>query len=59
MEFLPDPNNDRPIKDLPPFVNKAVDDSLLFPTKNESGLDVPDWKLLEEFMSREGPLQKS
>ena len=36
MEFLPDPLNDRPCKDLPPFVNKAVSDEVLFP-KNAEG----------------------
>ena len=56
MEFLPDPVNDRPMKDLPPFANKALPESALF-VKGESG-EVPDWKLLEEFMSREGPLLK-
>lgn len=54
MEYLPDPCGDRPLKDLPPFVNKAVDDSLLFPDGSK-----PDWKLLEEFMSKEGPILKS
>lgn len=55
MEFLPDPCNDRPLKDLPPFVNKSVDDSLLFQLKQD-GSEVPNWKLLEEFMSKEGPI---
>ena len=35
MEFLTDTNNDRPIKSLPPFVNKAVQDSVLFKTNAE------------------------
>jgi hypothetical protein len=48
MEFLPDPNNDRPIKSVPTFVNKAVQDSVLFKI-NSDGQEVPDWKLLEEF----------
>jgi hypothetical protein len=30
MEYLPDPINDRPVKDLPPFVNKEISDELLF-----------------------------
>jgi len=55
MEYLPDPVNDRPVKDLPPFVNKSISDSLLFPP-NESGSEIPDWKLFEEFMSKEGPM---
>lgn len=58
MEFLPDPCNDRPLKDLHPFVNKAVSDSQLF-KKNAEGAEVPDWKLLEEFMQKEGPLLKN
>jgi serine/threonine-protein phosphatase 2B catalytic subunit len=57
MEFLPDPINDRPVKDLPPFVNKEISDDLLF-TKGEDGSEVVDWKLFEEFMSKEGPLTK-
>ena len=57
MEYLPDPVNDRPLKDLPPSVNKAIDDSLLFP-RNSEGAEIPDWRLLEEFMSKEGPLSK-
>ena len=57
MEFLPDPNNDRPIKSLQPFVNKAFKDSVLF-TVNSEGKEVPDWKLLEVFMQKEGPLLK-
>ena len=54
MEFLPDPCNDRPMKDLPAFVNKAIDDKLLFP---DGG--IPDWQLLQEFLSKEGPIKKS
>ena len=58
MEYLPDPLNDRPVKDLAPFVNKAVDDKLLF-LKGEDGSQKVDWKLFEEFISKEGPLIKS
>ena len=58
MDYLPDPINDRPLKDLPPFVNRAVRDEVLF-KRNEQGTEVPDWKLLEEFMSKEGPLLKT
>ena len=56
--FLPDPIKDRPMKDLPTFVNKELSDELLFPNK-ENGIDIPDWKLFEEFMSKEGPMKKS
>ena len=58
MEYLPDPLNDRPVKDLPPFVNKPVKDDLLF-LKGGDGNEKVDWKLLEEFISKEGPLVKS
>jgi hypothetical protein len=44
MEFLPDPLNDRPVKDLPPFVNKALKDCDLF-VKDEAGSDIVSWKL--------------
>jgi len=58
MELLPDPINDRPLKELSPFVNKEIEDQYLFP-RNSEGVEMPDWKLLEEFMSKEGPLRKS
>jgi len=57
MEFLPDPINDRPVKDLPPFANKELKDEILFIT-TEDGNEAVDWKLFEEFMSREGPMPK-
>ena len=57
MEFLPDPINDRPVKDLPPFVNKEIKDEMLF-TINEEGNEVVDWRMFEEFMSKEGPITK-
>ena len=55
---MPDPVSDRPMKDLPPFVNQAVKDELLF-IKNAEGKEIVDWKLFEEFLSKEGPLLKS
>ena len=58
MEYLPDPLNDRPVKDLAPFVNKAVKDELLF-IKADDGGEKVDWKLFEEFIIKEGPLIKS
>ena len=57
MEYLPDPCDDRPIKELPPFVNKAIRDDLLF-KKNNDGSEFIDWKLLEEFLTKEGPITK-
>ena len=53
--FLPDACKDRPMKDLPPFVNKQIPDELLFPTR-ENGIEIPNWKLFEDFMSKEGPM---
>lgn len=53
MEYLPDPVNDRPLKDLPPFANNALDEAILFPNG-----ETPNWKLLEEFLSKEGPITK-
>ena len=58
MEYLPDPINDRPVKDLPPFVNKSLPDNLLFKC-GDDGNEMVDWKLFEEFLSKEGPLIKS
>ena len=57
MEYLPDPINDRPVKDLPPFVNKEIKDEVLFKRKDDE-TTIVDWKILEEFMCKEGPLQK-
>lgn len=57
MELLPDPINDRPVKELPPFANQALRDDVLF-IKNAEGKEVVDWKLFEEFMSKEGPMPK-
>lgn len=45
MEFLPDPLNDRRVKECPLFFNKALNDKLLF-SMNKYGIEVPDWKLL-------------
>ena len=41
MEFLPDPNNDRPMKDLPPFVNKAVEELVI------SNFGEDKWELIK------------
>ena len=57
LKYLPDPNNDRPMKDLPSFVNEEISDEVLFPP-NDKGTEIPDWKLFEEFMSKEGPMKK-
>lgn len=57
LQYLPDPIGDRPIKDLPPFVNQEIHDSLLF-KKKDDGTEIVDWKLFEEFMTKEGPMNK-
>jgi hypothetical protein len=51
---LPDPCNDRVLseKDCPTLVNRPLPDDVLF-KKN-----LPDWKVLRELQSREGPLTK-
>ena len=53
---VPDPCNDRTCseKDCPKLVNKPLEDTVLFSQEGEK----PDWKLLKEFLSREGPLTK-
>jgi serine/threonine-protein phosphatase 2B catalytic subunit len=53
---LPDPLNDRKCseKECPKLINKPLEDSVLFSL--EGGL--PDWKLLKDFLSREGPITK-
>ena len=57
MEYLPDPCNDRPVTDLPPFANKEIKDEILF-IKKDDGTEIIDWKIFQEFMSKEGPLSK-
>jgi hypothetical protein len=53
---VPDPLNDRTCseKDCPRLINKPLEDSVLF--SKEGGN--PDWKLLKDFLSREGPIPK-
>lgn len=52
---LPDPYKDRQVseKQCPSLINQPMSDSQLF--KN----DIPDWKLLKDFMQREGPVTKT
>ena len=72
MELLPDPVNDRFVKSIPPPPNKPLPESLLYPHKGISisfqpqnpklslgaDKDKPDWKLLKDFLLREGPFTK-
>ena len=53
---LPDGANDRFVseKDCPSLVNKPLEDSKLFGGPG----GIPDWRLLKEMLSREGPITK-
>lgn len=55
FSLLPDPVNDRKLNDqeCPRIINKALDDSQLW-----SDGDKPNWKLLKDFLAREGPITK-
>lgn len=55
FSLLPDPCTDRHSKDSECLIlaNKPLDDDKFF---GKDGL--PDWKMLKEFLSREGPVTK-
>ena len=55
FSLLPDPIGDRTLTEeqCPKMANKPLEDSLLWPDG-----ELPDWKLLKEFMTREGKLTK-
>lgn len=55
FSLLPDPRSDRPLKDsdCKKLINKPLTDDQFWPKK-----DLPDWKLLKEFLIREGPIPK-
>lgn len=54
--LLPDPLNDRPMKDSECLIlsNKPIDDKKLW--KKEG---IPDWKMLKDYLCREGLVTKS
>jgi hypothetical protein len=54
FKTLPNPCNDRVVaeKDCPALINLPLDDDVLF--KN----NIPDWRLMKELLSREGPVTK-
>ena len=54
---MPDACNDRKCseKECPSLINRPLSDEQLF--SREAGR--PDWKLLRDFLSREGPLTKA
>jgi serine/threonine-protein phosphatase 2B catalytic subunit len=53
-EYLPDPLNDRVIKQVNPPPHKPLHTDLLFP----KGDNIPDWKLLKSFLQKEGKISK-
>ena len=53
LSLLPDPLGDRVMKDVHTLCNRPIDDADLWGKKN-----VPNWKLLEEHLAREGPVTK-
>ena len=55
MEPLPDPCGDRHVTSLPPPPHKALPADLLYPYKEK---DRPDWKLVRDFMQKEGSFTK-
>lgn len=63
MESLPDPCNDRMMKDVLPPPHKPLSNSKLFPKKSiylfkPISEGPPDWKVLRDHLSREGKLSK-
>jgi serine/threonine-protein phosphatase 2B catalytic subunit len=55
MEPLPDPIDDRVMKDVLPPPQKPLAHSKIYPKKN----GVPDWKVLRDHLAREGRLEKA
>ena len=55
FSVIPDPLPDRPLTDAqcPKAANKPLEDSQIFGDN-----DLPDWRLLKDFMAREGPISK-
>lgn len=55
FSLLPDPIPDRTLDDAtcPRMINKPLEDSKLW---NDDGL--PNWKLIKDFLIREGPVTK-
>ncbi|SCM23191.1 serine/threonine protein phosphatase 2B catalytic subunit A, putative [Plasmodium chabaudi chabaudi] len=55
MEPLPDPKNDRQIKDVVPPPSKPLSTELLYPNGTE---EPPDYKILMEHLRKEGRVKK-
>lgn len=69
MEPLPDPCNDRVMKDLEPPPSKPLDETILFPERDWGGVkkgDIPktksgklaDWRALRAHFNKEGRISK-
>ena len=55
FSLLPDPCNDRTLTDqqCPTMCNKPLDDDQFWPDG-----ELPDWRVLKDFMTREGKISK-
>lgn len=55
FQLLQDPCKDRPLDDAacPRLIARPLNDEQLWPKD-----DLPDWKLVKDFLSREGPISK-
>ena len=55
FSLLPDPIPDRKLTDseCPKMINRPVEDSALWNSD-----DLPNWRLLKDFLAREGPISK-
>ena len=54
--ILPDPLNDREIKDVNPPPHQDMPVKLLFP--NSKTPEIPDWKTLKSYLTKEGKISK-
>ena len=68
MEPLPDPLDDRVMKDVLPPPQKPLSKALLYPKKSKNWKikqfklitdNIPDWKVLRDHLAREGKLTKA
>lgn len=56
MESLADPFGDRVVTDYPPPPVEPLSDELLYPNSSSK---VPDWKILQSHLKREGKISKA
>ena len=57
VDTLPDPFEDRVMKEILPPPHLPLPHNKLFPDKTHP--DIPDWKTLKDHLTREGRLEKS